>query len=151
MCDICQGASDDELLFGIYGRIHNFGWAIEYVQGSGASDSWGYTIGLTEEFGHPELALAGLDAQTTALFVNWIGRAISHGDLPPPGELFVCNGHEYLVVEVHPAHYELGTFGMWDFYYNHLEEAPEEHRVLEIVPKGRSSHFRAAPAEANGE
>lgn len=146
MCDICQGASDDELLFGIYGRIRNFGWAIEYVQGRGVSDSWGYTIGLTEGFGHPELALAGLDAQTTALVINSIGRAISHGNLPAPGELLICNGYEYLVVEVHPAHYERGTFGMWDFYYDHLEEIPEEHRVFEVVPEGRSSRFTAEPA-----
>jgi len=151
MCEICQGASDDELLFGIYGRIHNFGWGIEYVQGRGVSDSWGYTIGLTEGFGHPELALAGSDMQTTALLINSIGRAISRGDMPTPGELFVCNGNQLLLVEVHSAHYERGTFGMWNFYYDHLEEAPEEHRVLEVVPEGRSSCFTNAPATAGGE
>lgn len=151
MCDICQGASDDELLFGIYGRIRNFGWGIEYVQGPDVSDSWGYTIGLSETFGHPELALAGSNARTTASLINTIGSAIRLGDLPVAGELFDCEGHEYLLVDVHPAHYELGTFGMWDFYYNHLGETPGEHRVLEVVPRGRSSRFTAAPTRHDRE
>ncbi len=151
MCDICEGATDDELLFGIYGRILNFGWGIEYVQGRGVSDSWGYTIGLTESFDHPELALAGMDMRTTALVINSIGRAISQGDLPAPGELFVCDGHEYLLAEVHTGHYERGTFGMWDFYYDHLEEAPKDHLVLEIVPEGRSSRFTDEPATGDEE
>lgn len=151
MCDMCQGASDDELLFGIYGRIRNFGWGIEYVQGGGVSDSWGYTIGLTEGIGHPELALAGFDTQTTALLINSIGWAISQGHVPAPGELFVCNGNEFLLVEVHSAHYERGTFGMWNFYYDHLDEAPEEHRVFEVVPEGRSSRFTAEPAMGDWE
>lgn len=133
------------LLFGIYGRIHNFGWAIEYVQGRDVSDSWGYTIGLTGGFGHTELALAGMDARTTAVFLNSIGRAISHGDLPVPGQLFRRNGNEYLLMEVHPSHYERGTFGMWDFYYDHLGVV-KEHRVLEVVPEGRSTAFGAERA-----
>lgn len=143
MCDICEGASDDELLFGIYGRILRFGWAIEYVYGRDASDTWGYTIGLTEGFGHPELALAGMGAQTTALFLNSIGQSISRGDVPVLGELFRSNGREDLLLEVHPAHYERGTFGMWEFYYDHLGVAPKEHRVLEVVPEGRSAVFVA--------
>ena len=150
MCDICEGATDDELLFQIYGRIRRFGWGIEYVVGEQVSDSWGYTIGLTEGFGHPELAVAGLEAETTGFFINSIGRAISEGKVPVPGELFVCNGHECLLVEAHPGHYERGTFGMWEFYYDHLEEAPEEHVVLEIVPEGRASRFTSEPAPGDG-
>jgi hypothetical protein len=146
MCEICQGASDDEVLFGIYGRIYRFGWTIEYVQGRDASHSWGYTIGLTEGFGHPELALAGADAQTTGTFLNSIGRAIRRGDRPVPGHLFRDDGHEHLLLEVHPAHYERGTFGIWDFYYHRLGRAPMEHRVLEVVPEGRSGVFVAEPA-----
>jgi hypothetical protein len=145
MCDICDGATDDELLFQIYGRIHNFGWGIEYVQTKDPSDSWGYTIGLAESFGCPELALAGFDGPTTGRVINSVGHAMSHGHLPRTGELFVCDGHEHLLVEVHPAHYRQGTFVMWEFYYRHIEAPPEEHRVLEIVPQGRSSRFATEP------
>ncbi len=35
-----HGATDDELLFGIYGRILRFGcWGIEYVQARAVADS----------------------------------------------------------------------------------------------------------------
>jgi hypothetical protein len=145
MCDICEGATDDELLFGIYGRIYNFGWGIEYIQARDTSDCWGYTIGLTESLGCPELALAGFDRSTTGRVINSIGQALSHGTLARAGELFVCNGHEYLLAEVHPSQIEQRTFGMWEFYYDHLEEAPEEHRVLEVVPAGRAGRFSALP------
>lgn len=148
MCSICEGASDDELLFGICGRIQNFGWAIEYVQAPEASESWGYTIGLTEGFGHPELALAGFVGDCTAHIINSIGQAVRRGAVAVPGALFGCYGNEYLVTDVHPAHYEAGTFGMWEFYYNRLAEGPPgEHRVLEVVPEGRSSRFIVGPAE----
>lgn len=146
MCEICEGASDDEVLFGIYGRILNYGWTIEYVEASETTDPWGYTIGLTAGFGHAELAVAGLDAPTTAHILNSIGEAISQGDRPAPGQLFRRNGSEFLLMEVHPAHYEVGTFAMWEFYYNRLGEGPLEHRVLEVVPGGRSSAFTAEPA-----
>jgi hypothetical protein len=149
MCEICEGASDDEVLFGIHGRILKFGWAIEYVTGRRVSDCWGYTIGLTQAFGHPELTIAGMGPEPTAEIINSIGRAIRAGTTPSPGELYRCQHREYLLMPVNHRHHREGTFGMWEFYYDHLGETPGEHRVLEIVPRGRRSVFRVAPRRAH--
>lgn len=149
MCEICEGASDDEVLFGIHGRIHRFGWAIEYVTGRRVSDCWGYTIGLTEAFGYPELTIAGMGPEPTAGIINSIGRVIEAGAIPSPGELVRCEDREYLLMPVNHRHHREGTFGMWEFYYDHLGETPGEHRVLEVVPRGGRAVFRSAPRRAH--
>lgn len=151
MCEICEGASDDEVLFGIYGRIHRFGWTIEYVQGPTVRESWGYTIGLTERFGHPELAIAKRCPEHTAQVINAIGREISLGRVIPPGGVIRCGDEDYRLVNVHLRHYELGTFGMWDFYYRSLGRRPADHCVLEIALPGERGVFVDEPDDRWGD
>ena len=146
MCDICEGASDDELLFGIHGRKLNFGWAIEYVWADEPLFSWGYTIGLTERFGHPELTVAGRCAEHTGRLLNALGRAIQEGRLDGHDGSVSLDGVGYNLLEVHPGHYEAGTFAMWEFYYRALGWGPPEHRVLEIVALDERPRFTSEPA-----
>lgn len=58
MCMLCEGASAQDVLDGFRSRIAEFGFTMVSV--GGGSSSWTYTIGLLENFGHPELVVTGL-------------------------------------------------------------------------------------------
>lgn len=57
MCIMCDGASLDEVRFGIHGIIDRYGWYIQGVEAPPGGRSWAYTIGLSAAFDHPELII----------------------------------------------------------------------------------------------
>lgn len=53
-------------------------WVVLKVDSKTGAD-YGYSVGLTRSFGHPELVVAGLDDETMQELVNDIGDAVAKG------------------------------------------------------------------------
>lgn len=139
MCMICDGATPDEALFHIHGVIHRYGWFIQYVQHRKMGRSWGYTIGLSDGFDHPELVVAGLDMKRSTALLNAAGEKVRQGKRLAPTERYhLCGVDTWVGVSpVHPNHFDRGVLAVWDEYYGALGPPYPPAEALEIVPARR--------------
>jgi hypothetical protein len=55
MCALCDGKSIEQLWEDFHGFIRRGGWALQGVEVSRHARPWVYTIGLVENYRHPEL------------------------------------------------------------------------------------------------
>ena len=79
MCIMCDGASRDEVLFSLHGRVQRNGWALQIVASTGPPGlGWVYTIGLAA-FDHPELVVVGLEVVDSARVPERAGSPSSRG------------------------------------------------------------------------
>jgi len=114
----------DRLMFGMLLKIERFGWTGMYVLPEGSSPGWGYTIGLSERFDHPELVIAGLDdGSVAAIFADLATRVANHERIDDlPDARLELDGRPYRLVPVHPSHWKTDRFNMWVQYYGCLGE-----------------------------
>jgi hypothetical protein len=140
MCVICNGATHDELLFDLHGRIERDGWTAMHVEAGHDNPSWSYTIGLTESFDHPELVVVGLHPPDAAWLLGWVAARIDAGAGFEAGEhiLMPGAGIDVLVGEVHPDQWTNDVFNTWLNYYGALGPPYPERRALQLIlPAGR--------------
>lgn len=78
MCDECNGMSRKEVNERTDRWIKLYGRAITFVEASGNSRSFGYTIGLTR-VGHPEFMVRGLDFEDTCQMLNGFSDSVLAG------------------------------------------------------------------------
>lgn len=76
MCEMCNGASYEEVLDDLDACVRRYGWAVQGVEGR---RPWAYTIGLAERFGHPELVLAGIAVPAAVTALNALGTMVATG------------------------------------------------------------------------
>lgn len=144
MCLQCDGYSFEEAMLALDLKIQVHGWALIQVDDDGPEGtmSWAYTVGLTEHYGHPELAMfvvrpAKRD-QVIRLLVEGIvdtGRVIDDDVTDLGLEL----------VPVHPNNLTGDWFGTWA---NHTGHLPPAGSFLQIVPPKDwfcSCHQNATP------
>lgn len=82
MCLICDGFSEDDVIRGLDLTIRTYGWALTQVDGG--RTAWGYTIGLLESYGHPELIVMDLDVGFQPKLMRPLVETIeSEGSLDP--------------------------------------------------------------------
>ena len=60
--------------------VNTFGWHVMLVLGEPDVPGWSYTIGLFTNFGHPEVAMFGLDPRVMHQVLNIVGRSVQRGD-----------------------------------------------------------------------
>jgi hypothetical protein len=118
MCVICDGASEDEVLFDMYGLIQRNGFTMTSVE---TSPPWTYTIGLAERF-HPELVVTGMPADTAAniiwFVVDQIEAGMTFDECSPPLEFGPRTSLRF--GPVHPDHWPGGLLAQWCNYYDAL-------------------------------
>ena len=112
--------------------IARCGWAIQAVEEGAGNLGYAYTIGLTEHSGHPELALANIELDTTARVLNGLGELVRAGRTLLPYTTATVDGLEFALVEVHGAHLRGEVFASWHRIYGWLP-SPPPLRVLEVL------------------
>jgi len=124
----------DQLMFGMHGKIEQLGWTGMYVGGDRRVPAWGYTIGLTDRYGHPELVAVGLGDHSVAWLFEVLATRVTEGarlDELPDGRLEL-EGHPFRIVPVHSSHWATDRFNMWLEYYELLGERAPRHAALQV-------------------
>lgn len=141
MCVICDGATEDELLFDLHGKIERYGWTGVAVEAGHDNPGWAYTIGLSDHFEHPELVVVGLPPPDAYWMLGHVARYVRDGGCVEVGEriLLARAGIDVVVGDVHPDQWdEHDTFNQWLNYYGALGPPYPEERALQLIlPTGR--------------
>lgn len=118
MCIMCDGASRDEALFSLHGSVLIYGWGIQYVETADPDKTWAYTIGLSSNYEHPELAVVGESQDVAGYVLNRIGDMVSKGQTFAGGDRLPDScGRGIYLAWVHPTQFDHGTFAVWEDYY----------------------------------
>ncbi len=106
-------------------RIRVHGWALVQVQDE--STVWSYTVGLVENYDHPELTLLDADLDVASWLIN---RLVD--DIAARGELSAGLVRKLGVqcVEVHDDHLHSDLFGTWSNRYGCLVPPGDMLQVL---------------------
>jgi hypothetical protein len=117
MCQLCDGASEDELRLELDRLIETYGWALQGVEGTPWSDPWTYTIGLVEHFGHPELIVTSVAFDMACVLLNELSQRVRGGQRFLPGDETDVSGIHVRFVAVHPAQLSEDLFAIWSDHY----------------------------------
>jgi hypothetical protein len=79
MIERFQGRELDESERNILSHVEDYGWSIVNIREPEGLPGWAFTVGLYENFGHPEVTIFGMQAQTRHSILNWIGRNVREG------------------------------------------------------------------------
>lgn len=145
MCDICNGATYDEVLGRIDGRVSAGRWSVQGVEGDRHHRSWAYTIGLHENFGHPELVLTDGRVDDSALVLDEVAGWIAEGDRYGPGATIESDGYVLEFGAVHPSYLRHGLCAVWTEYYRWRGAEPRPLEVLQLSTRSpfTCEHLRA--------
>ena len=147
MCQICDGASIDEVRKAVDRKIDLHGWVVQAVEGGADSDPWAYTIGLVEQFQHPELVVTSLDATVAGRLLDDLAERVRGGERFAPGSTDV-GGVEVHFVPVHPWQFANGLFAMWFDHYRRFGSDDLLLSALQVIIPGWpycSRHAHRAP------
>jgi len=128
MCFLCDGGTVEESLRFIELTILHHGWAVRGVLPD-ADDpngkTWSYTIGLLENFNHPELVITDVEFERAIELLNHLGEDVRAGrDIEAFNEL----GSKFR--PIHPAHLDSDLLGGWLDNYGF---APAPGQVWQVV------------------
>ena len=125
MCLQCDGYSHEAAMQALDLQIKIHGWVVVQV---GDDDlAFSYTIGLVENFGHPELIVLDVARRHQQGLINELAEGIAANGRPAldrPSTRGVC------CVEVHNNHLHGDHFGMWAARYGAL---PQPGQVLQVL------------------
>jgi len=117
-----EGEKLDEGDLRVRSDIERYGWHVALVPPERPEDpdsiGWGFTIGLTERFGHPEIAVFGMDLRATHQLLNRTGVAIRKGWRLEPGGTYagLVEGYECAVRDIEPRWHSI-FFGNAQWHY----------------------------------
>ena len=66
--------------------VDTFGWHVAKIAGDESAPPWAFTIGLEEQFGHPEIAIFGMELDLLHRVLNHIGEQVKRGRRFEDGE-----------------------------------------------------------------
>lgn len=95
MCAMCDGATHEEVLADTHARIERFGFTLLGVEPDQDHPPWLYTIGLVDNFDHPELSILGAPLGFSAAVLNHWARYVIDGHLLADGETGQITGMRY--------------------------------------------------------
>jgi hypothetical protein len=107
-------------------QIAIYGWALVQVgEGSGC---YCYTVGLVENYGHPELTILDVDVPFQRSYIDdLVGGLIAEGEVP----IGLIRQLGVELVEVHADHLRGELFATWANRYGRF---PASGEVLQVVP-----------------
>lgn len=125
MCLQCDGYSHEEAMQALDLQIKIYGWAVIQVDDDGVVFS--YTVGLVENFGHPELIVLDVETGLQHGLLNEIANGIAaHGRPALDGP----STRGVRLVEVHKNHLHGDYFGRWAARYGGLPRPGQALQVL---------------------
>jgi hypothetical protein len=108
-------------------------WFLQAVEPSPHSRSWLYTVGLVENFGHPELVVTDCEPIAAAGLVNEIAGRISRGAHVAPGGALDLDGYLVEFGVVHESYLAHGLCASWHGFYDWRGAPPGRLRVLQVI------------------
>jgi hypothetical protein len=118
MIERFRGRDLDEKEQAVLGHVERVGWSITSVSEQDGVPGWSFTIGLFENFDHPEVAIFGMKAQSCQSILNWIGENVRKGNHFTSGleHDWVLDGYKCWSREVQKVWYrDLVGWAIW-FY-----------------------------------
>lgn len=125
MCLQCDGYSYEAVMRALDLQIKIHGWAV--VQVADGPDVFSYTVGLVENFGHPELIVVDVEPSHQQGLLNEIAKGVAARGRP------ALNGpatRGVRCLEVHQNHLHDNYFGTWANRYGAL---PGPGQVLQVL------------------
>ena len=139
MCELCNGASADDVVELLHRQVLRRGFTMMSVEGL---VPWVYTIGL-EALGHPELVVAGLDTPAAAELLELLGRRVMRGAQLEPDTIVEMDGLTFGLAAVHPSRLASGLCAMWE---RHEQAHPGSGRLRVLQVQVPDEHFCACHA-----
>jgi hypothetical protein len=63
----------------VLGHIETHCWNVTNIRGEDGSPGWAFTIGLYENYRHPEVIIFGMSEESRHSILNWIGENVKDG------------------------------------------------------------------------
>jgi hypothetical protein len=138
MCDMCKGATRDDVVAKLHLQIVERGFAIVPVGTAAGDKGWAYTIGLIESRDHPELVVAGYQLGCAVFVLNELGTAVLAGArLDATGYGLAFHGAEIGARWVHEKHLRDNLIAAWHWYYGSIGRHDLVPTALQIcLPDG---------------
>jgi hypothetical protein len=131
MCQRCDGFSEEEVERGYDLTIKVDGYVRIQVESAG-QPAWAYTMGLNEQFGHPDLICVQVSADLQRQLSFTVGQMIVEDGSPDPEGLAEMDVEP---VAADPVHLSGNLIAMWANRYDRLPLAGESSRSSP-VPRG---------------
>ena len=130
MCRICDGEDPRRLLEETKLHIIHHGWFLQGILGDHGrpGSTWVYTVGLLENFGHPELVMTDVSYEEASVLLNQVGEWIRNRenirelDAKLPASV---------IRQVHPDHFDNDLVNTFIEVY---ERRPEAGEFLQVFP-----------------
>lgn len=142
MCDMCNGASWDDVIRTTKSTIAKYGWQLQLVEGTVTDPPLCYTVGLTA-LGLPELLLTGRRTQETATILNMLaGMAVQDGlALEPAAEIVLLQRRVHLapieaadgVLLIADSLYGLALRALQVVWADDSDHLPWEQEVIDVL------------------
>ena len=126
MCLRCDGYSEKQIQQMTEMQIAVHGWGVVAVDDH---PPVAYSIGVLENYGHPELVVMDIETLAAQQLINHVGALIRDGGGALDRD--VLSGQGIQIVEVHPTHLRSGLVGGWARYYG---ERPRAGDFVQILP-----------------
>ena len=122
----------------IHTHIDSGSWALQGVEAGEHQRPWVYTIGLTQNFGHPELVITDGDVRDSALILNQVGEWIRQGDRFVQGAVVESDGGTLEFGPVHGTYVRHGLCASWSAYSAWAGTDPGPLELLQVITTGSS-------------
>jgi Domain of unknown function (DUF4262) len=114
------GANLTEHEISVLRRREQHGWFVNRIAEDASGPGFGYSFGLYEEFGHPEIIIFGLPEETMHQLINDVGKQVRSGTKYSAGDRTsdLLKGYSCEFRSVSPLQYrKTCTWTVW-FYGN---------------------------------
>jgi hypothetical protein len=109
-------------------------WALQAVEPGPHSAGWIYSIGLTHNFGHPELVITEDVLVHGGGLLNEIGERVSRGRHVDASTALDLGGYVVEFENVHDSYLACGLCAHWESYNAWIGAQVGPLRVLQVVP-----------------
>jgi hypothetical protein len=134
MCEICNGITYEAMWERQHVHVRTGRWFLQGVEESAHTRSWMYTVGLVENFSHPELVVCDFEPHSAGSLLNEIGGRVERGLRVGPGASIDLDGYVVELGAVHPSYLAHGLCAGWQGYYAWRGHVPAPLEVLQLVP-----------------
>ena len=140
MCQMCDGATLEEVLEGIHERVGVHGFTTQLVE-TEPGWGWGYTIGLRNH-DQAELIIVDRPLVEVSAALHHLARRTLDGHRFEPGDVADMFDTPWSIGEVHPAHSRRNLFNMWWNYHHYIDRDDVTLVALQVSPP-RTLHGEA--------
>ena len=110
----CEIREAEALAAPLRREIARLGWTVAGMSAEGHRPSWMHTVGLLSRYAHPEFIVVGHDEDASEVLLGRLAIRVAGGERFSHDGLVEVDRSSYELGWVHPRHFELDTFGMWE-------------------------------------